>query len=77
VQLKNRPSDLDEHRLLDLFLYDVWESLWGKAWADQQVKAESALKGLYDYEGTWNWALSLSKAERASRFAQVVQANRK
>jgi hypothetical protein len=36
--------------VLDLFLYDVWESLWGKDLADQQVKFESGLRGLYDYE---------------------------
>jgi hypothetical protein len=77
AQLKTRPADLDEHRVLDLFLYDVWESLWGKDFADQEVTFESGLKGLYDYEGTWKWALSLSKAERASRFADIVKANRK
>jgi hypothetical protein len=35
AQLKTRPPDLDEHRVLDLFLYDVWESLWGRDLADQ------------------------------------------
>src|SRR6266850_1044239 len=45
--------------------------------ADQQVKFESGLRGLYDYETAWKWALSLSRAERASRFADIVKANRK
>ena len=31
AQLRIRPTDLDEHRVLFLFLYDVWESLWGVA----------------------------------------------
>ena len=48
AQLRTRPADLDEHRVLDLFLYDVWESLWGSNLADQQVKFESGLRGLYD-----------------------------
>ena len=77
AQLRTRPADLDEHRVLDLFLYDVWESLWGGDLADQQVKFESGLRGLYDYESAWKWALSLSRAERASRFADIVKANRK
>lgn len=77
AQLRTRPADLDEHRVLDLFLYDVWESLWGRQSADQQVKFESGLRGLYDYEAAWKWALSLSKAERALRFADIVKANRR
>ena len=77
AQLRTRPADLDEHRVLDLFLYDVWESLWGRDMADQQVTFESGLRGLYDYETAWKWALSLSRAERASRFADIVRANRR
>jgi hypothetical protein len=77
AQLSNRPPDLDEHRVLDLFLYDVWESLWGKTFADEQVLIESRRTGLYDYASAWQWALSLSKGERASRFAAIVSANRR
>jgi hypothetical protein len=77
AQLRNRPTDLDEHRVLFLFLYDVWESLWGKDFADQRVTFESGLRGLHDYEAAWKWALSLSKDERASRFADIASANRR
>jgi hypothetical protein len=76
AQLRNRPADLDEHRVLFLFLYDVWESLWGRDFADEQVKVESGRTGLYDYATAWKWALSISKAERASRFAAIVKMNR-
>ena len=77
AQLRTRPADLDEHRVLDLFLYDVWESLWGRDLADRAVPFESGLRGMYDYETAWKWALSFSKAERASRFADIVKANRR
>jgi hypothetical protein len=77
AQLRTRPADLDEHRVLNLFLYDVLESLWGRDFADQQVSFESGLRGLYDYETAWKWALSLSKGERASRFADIVRSNRR
>ena len=63
--------------MLFLFLYEAWESLWGKAFADEQVKVESGRTGLYDYKTAWKWALSMSKGERASRFADIVKANRK
>jgi hypothetical protein len=76
-QLGTRPSDLDEHRVLDLFLYDVWESLWGREFADRQVAVEGMQRGLYDYEAAWRWALSLTKEERASRFASIRRANGK
>jgi hypothetical protein len=76
AQLRNRPPDLDEHRVLFLFLYEVWESLWGKDFADEQVRIESGRTGLYDYETAWKWALSISKEERATRFATIVRANR-
>ena len=75
AQLRNRPHDVDEHRVLFLFLYEVWESLWGKAFADEQVEVESRRTGLYDYATAWKWALSMSKAERAARFADIVKAN--
>ena len=76
AQLRDRPADLDEHRVLFLFLYDVLESLWGKTFADKQVRFESGLRGLSDYERAWRWALSISKDERASRFAVIVRTNR-
>jgi hypothetical protein len=41
--------------VLYLFLYDVWESLWGKNFADRQVEIESGRTGLYDYKTAWKW----------------------
>ena len=70
-----RPRDLDEHRVLYLFLYDVWESLWGREFADRQVEFESALRGVYDYESAWRWALSLTREQRAARWAEVLRMN--
>ena len=33
-----RTADLDDHRLLYLFLYDVWTDLYGRAFADRMVR---------------------------------------
>ena len=70
------PQQRSFTRVLFLFLYDVFENLWGRPFADQQVQFDSGLRGLYDYETAWKWALSLSKAARAARFADIVRTNR-
>jgi len=72
-QIRTRPKELDEHRILFLYLYDVWEKLYGKSFADEQVAIERGRKGLYDYDSAWTWALSLTKEERASRFRALVK----
>lgn len=63
-----KTKEVDEHRVLFLILYDIWEKLYGKDFADQAVKVEKKRKGLYDYEAAWKWALSLSKEERSAKF---------
>ncbi len=77
AQLKARPQDLDEHRLLFLYLYDLYVDLYGKEFADKEVAFGKTLKGLYDYEGAWNWAMAMSREERLAKFADVVKVNRK
>ena len=76
AQLRRRPVDLDEHRLLFLYLYDLYEDLYGKAFADAQVAFGKTLKGIDDYEGAWNWALAMTREERLSKFGDVLKANR-
>lgn len=75
AQLKRRPADLDEHHVLFLFLYDVWEELYGKRFAEEQVAVEKERKGTYDYESAWEWALALGKEARARRFKEIVREN--
>ena len=77
AQLTLRPHDLDEHRLLFLYLYDLYVDLYGKEFADKEVAFGKTLKGLYDYEAAWNWAMAMSREERLAKFAEVVGANRK
>ena len=77
AQLGTRPQDLDEHRLLFLYLYDLYVDLYGKEFADKEVAFGKTLKGLYDYEAAWNWAMAMSREERLAKFAEVVAANRR
>ena len=78
-QLQNRPKDIDEHRILFLYLYDVWTELYGRSFADKMVEVEKGRKGLYDYEAAWKWTVSLSEEERAAKRKEIVRnnANRK
>jgi hypothetical protein len=66
-----RTHDLDEHRLLYLFLYDVWDELYGRPFADRIVAIERRIAGRYDYAGAWDWALAMSRAERQARLAAL------
>jgi len=77
VQLHKRPGDIDEHRILFLYLYDVWTKLYGRDFADRMVEVEKLRKGIYDYESAWKWALGLSKEERAARLKEIVKSNLK
>jgi hypothetical protein len=72
AQIKNRPDEIDEHRILFLYLYDVWIKLYGKSFADEAVEVEKQRKGLYDYEGAWKWALALSEKDRAARLRAII-----
>ncbi|HZG08134.1 MAG TPA: hypothetical protein VEZ70_04040 [Allosphingosinicella sp.] len=62
-----RTADLDEHRLLYLFLYDVWSDLYGAAYAERMADIERRIKGRYDYAAAWDWALSMTRGERQAR----------
>jgi hypothetical protein len=72
-QIRKRPSDLDEHRLLFLYLYDLYVDLYAKDFADGQVAFSRSLKGLYDYDAAWNWALAMTREQRLARFAKAVK----
>ena len=75
VQLEKRPDNIDEHRILFLYLYEVWTKLYGRDFADRMVAVEKKRKGLYDYESAWNWALALTKDERAAKLREIVKSN--
>lgn len=77
LNLRTRPQDLDEHRLLFLYLYDLYVDLYGKEFADGQVAFGRTLKGLYDYDAAWTWTFAMTREERASRLAGVLKANGK
>jgi hypothetical protein len=66
-----RTAELDDHRILYLFLYDVWTDLYGCAFADRMVAIERRIPGAYDYDAAWTWALAMTREERRARLAAL------
>ena len=60
-----RSVELDDHRLLYLFLYDVWADLYGEAFADRMVSIERRIGP--SYAAAWDWALAMTRDERQAR----------
>jgi hypothetical protein len=60
-----RRSGLDDHRLLYLFLYDVWTDLYGRDFADRMVGIERRIGPAYD--SAWTWALAMTREQRRAR----------
>jgi len=71
--IKNIDSSLENHKLLDLVLYDVYESVYGKEFADYCVKLDS--ENLPPtYKEAWEFALSFkTKEERQKKFREMMQ----
>lgn len=68
-----RRAGLDDHRLLYLFLYDVWTDLYGRPFADRMVSIERRNRGRYDYDAAWTWALAMTRAERQARLRALIR----
>ncbi len=66
-----RPPELDDHRLLNLFLFDVWEDLYGSDFAQRMVAIERRIPGRFDYGAAWDWALALTREQRQARLAEL------
>lgn len=64
-----RGSGLDDHRLLYLFLYDVWADLYGRDFADRMAGIERRIGPAYDE--AWSWALAMTREERQARLAAI------
>jgi hypothetical protein len=64
-----RDSGLDDHRLLYLFLYDVWCDLYGRDFADRMVAIERRIGPAY--QSAWTWALAMTREQRQARLAAL------
>lgn len=62
-----RTAEIDDHRLLYLFLYDAWTALYGRGFADEMVRIERQIPTAYDYSAAWDWALAMTYEQRQAR----------
>ena len=68
-----RTPELDDHRLLFLFLYDTWAALYGHDFAGRMVAIERGIRGRYDYDAAWRWAMAMTPDERRARLRALRQ----
>jgi len=68
--LPNKNFTEEIHRVIDLVLFDIWEELFGKKQARENMDHEIGY-GCPDYKRAWKWALSFSKEERRKKFEQM------
>ena len=64
-------GEIDDHRLLYLFLYDAWTDLYGQDFADRMVRMERRIPGAYDYDAAWSWALAMTREQRQARLSEL------
>jgi hypothetical protein len=67
-----RTAEIDDHRLLYLFLYDAWTDLYGQDFADRMVRVERRIPGAYDYDAAWSWALAMTREQRQARLRTLA-----
>lgn len=77
-ELRTGNSGLDGHKLLYLFLYDVWVKLYGKETSDQwrEIERGWANLGFEFIKSAWDWSTALGEEGRANKLRQIVAANR-
>ena len=74
-QLVERLEEIDGHKTLYLVLDGVWADVWGERFAEERVRGESAWEARYDYAAAWDWARSLTPAERARTWNRLLAMN--
>jgi hypothetical protein len=74
-QLAERLEGVDGHRTLYLVLDRIWARVWGEDFAAQRIATESEWEASYDYGDAWRWAQSLTRAERARLWDELLARN--
>ncbi len=70
IEIDEMAYALENHKLLDLVLFDVWTTVFGEEFARKQVEVESGRQ--WFYKKAWEWALSFDKATRLQKFKEFT-----
>jgi len=68
----NKNLSEDIHKIIYLFLYDIWVDLLGKKIANESKDVEIGY-GDTTYKNAWGWALSFDKEARKLKFKEMVE----
>lgn len=63
-------SSREEHELIDLFLFDLWNGLFGEAFALRQVEVESRRRRMY--REAWIATLAMDRSARQAKLLGVL-----
>lgn len=68
------PIEEISHRILFLFLYDVWVELYGEEFAKYQIEEDRKLTSAVEYGRYWDQVLGsfTTKEERLAEFGRIV-----
>lgn len=65
-----KASEVENHKILNLILYDIWVELYGKEFADNSVTGELAWGDTY--KQAWDFTLALTKEQRITEFQKFL-----
>lgn len=65
-----KASSLENHKILNLILYDIWVELYGKEFADDAVTRERVWEGVYPE--AWDHALAFTKEQRQEEYQKFI-----
>ncbi|OGH11394.1 MAG: hypothetical protein A3B38_01030 [Candidatus Levybacteria bacterium RIFCSPLOWO2_01_FULL_36_13] len=69
----------ETHKQIFLILYDIFLNLWGEKKTKNRIEYEIGLwaktgkKGQSPYKRAWDWALSMTKEQRAEEFKKYLK----
>lgn len=68
----------DAHRVLYLYLYDLWVRLYGRDIADSWLETEKgwAVLGFDFIRAAWEWAMSLGEQGRAAALRELIASSK-
>lgn len=69
-KITSKNYNFEFHKVINLILYDIWTKLYGEKFARKQVEYEISFghEVIKQYKTAWNWALKMTKEQRAEEF---------
>ena len=68
-------DSFEQHKQINLILYDVWEQLYGNEFAEEMVNREMnhPKAPIYKWKEAWEYVLKTDKKIRKKKFSQLIK----